>query len=138
MPFTIVNVGEAEGQARLKALTGEAQAPVLAVGDKLVAKGYNEARWQAMLDEAGYPKTPAAAPRRARRAGQRRRRRRRPRRKARAPSARRRTRRRLPEVESFGRGASRPRAVSARPRAFRLSANRVAVPANSGRGSRVK
>ena len=33
---------------------------MLAVGDKLVVKGYNEARWQAMLDEAGYPKTPAA------------------------------------------------------------------------------
>ena len=32
-------------------------APVLQVGDKLVAKGYNEARWQALLDEAGYPKT---------------------------------------------------------------------------------
>jgi glutaredoxin len=60
VPFTIVNVGEPEGQARLQALTNDAQAPVLAVGDKLVAKGYNEARWQAMLDEAGYPKTPAS------------------------------------------------------------------------------
>jgi hypothetical protein len=45
------------------ALTNESTAPVLTVGDKLVAKGYSEARWQAMLDEAGYPKTPA--PRRA-------------------------------------------------------------------------
>jgi hypothetical protein len=34
-------------------------APVLQVGDKLVAKGYNEARWTTMLDEAGYPKAPA-------------------------------------------------------------------------------
>mgnify|MGYP003694137603 CR=1 FL=1 len=33
------------------------------VGDKLVAKGFNEARWTAMLDEAGYPKS---APRRVR------------------------------------------------------------------------
>ena len=32
--------------------------PVLQVGDKLVAKGYNEARWTTMLDEAGYPKAP--------------------------------------------------------------------------------
>ena len=71
VPFTIVNVRDAEGQARLQALTDEAQAPVLAVGDKLVAKGYNEARWQAMLDEAGYPKTPAQPPRSASRAGQR-------------------------------------------------------------------
>jgi hypothetical protein len=45
------------------ALTNESTAPVLTVGDKLVAKGYSESRWQAMLDEAGYPKTPA--PRRA-------------------------------------------------------------------------
>ena len=44
---------------RLKALTGDTQAPVLQVGDKLYVKGYNEARWQAMLDDAGYPKTPA-------------------------------------------------------------------------------
>jgi hypothetical protein len=45
----------------LKKLTGEQQAPVLQVGDKLVAKGFNESRWTAMLDEAGYPKS---APRR--------------------------------------------------------------------------
>ena len=63
VPFTIVNVGEPEGQTRLMALTNESTAPVLTVGDKLVAKGYSESRWQAMLDEAGYPKTPA--PRRA-------------------------------------------------------------------------
>ena len=36
----------------------------------MVAKGYNEARWQAMLDDAGYPKTPPrrSARRRSRRA----------------------------------------------------------------------
>jgi hypothetical protein len=32
---------------------------VLQVGEKLIAKGFNEARWTAMLDEAGYPKSPA-------------------------------------------------------------------------------
>ena len=58
VPFTIVNVEEPEGQTRLQAVASEGVAPVLAVGDKLIAKGYNEARWQAMLDEAGYPKTP--------------------------------------------------------------------------------
>jgi len=63
VPFTIVNVAEPEGQTRLMALTNESTAPVLTVGDKLVVKGYSESRWQAMLDEAGYPKTPA--PRRA-------------------------------------------------------------------------
>ncbi|HZQ61498.1 MAG TPA: glutaredoxin family protein [Casimicrobiaceae bacterium] len=57
IPFTPVNVEEAKGAERLKALTGEMTAPVLQVGDKLVAKGFNEAKWQSLLDEAGYPKT---------------------------------------------------------------------------------
>ena len=59
VPFTTVNVEEPANAARLQALTGEMTAPVLQVGDKLVAKGYNEARWTTMLDEAGYPKAPA-------------------------------------------------------------------------------
>ncbi|MFO1308533.1 MAG: glutaredoxin family protein [Burkholderiales bacterium] len=58
VPFTSVNVEEPANAARLQALTGEMTAPVLQVGDKLVAKGYNEARWTTMLDEAGYPKAP--------------------------------------------------------------------------------
>ena len=61
VPFTTVNVEEAKGAEELQKLTGAQQAPVLRLGDKLVAKGFNEARWTAMLDEAGYPKT---APRR--------------------------------------------------------------------------
>jgi glutaredoxin len=69
VPFSTVNVEDRKGAERLKNLTGELQAPVLQVGDKLVAKGFNEAKWQAMLDEAGYPKTPpqrrAAPPLRA-------------------------------------------------------------------------
>jgi len=60
VPFTIVSVDDAAGQARLLAVTNESTAPVLMVGDKLIAKGYNEGRWHAMLDEAGYPKTPAS------------------------------------------------------------------------------
>ena len=36
---------------------GEQQAPVLQLGEKLVAKGFNEGRWTAMLDDAGYPKS---------------------------------------------------------------------------------
>jgi hypothetical protein len=63
VPFAIVNVGEPEGQTRLQAVAPEGVAPVLTVGDKMTAKGFNEARWQAMLDDAGYPKT--QAPRRA-------------------------------------------------------------------------
>ena len=60
VPFSTVNVEDAKNAERLKALTGDTQAPVLQVGDKLYVKGYNEARWQAMLDDAGYPKTPAS------------------------------------------------------------------------------
>jgi len=61
VPFTTVNVEEAKGAEQLQKLTGEQQAPVMQIGDKLIAKGFNETRWTTMLDEAGYPKT---APRR--------------------------------------------------------------------------
>jgi len=63
VPYTTVNVEEPKNASRLQALTGELTAPVLQVGDKLVAKGYNESRWTSMLDDAGYPKAPP--PRRA-------------------------------------------------------------------------
>jgi len=59
VPFSTVNVAEPDGMAKLQALTGTNSVPVLQVGEKLVAKGLLEAKWQAMLDEAGYPKTPA-------------------------------------------------------------------------------
>jgi len=59
VPFTTINVEDPKGAEQLKTVTGELNAPVLQVGDKVVAKGFNEARWQAMLDDAGYPKTPA-------------------------------------------------------------------------------
>ena len=58
IPFTTVNVEEQKGAEQLMKVTGGQQAPVLQVGDKLMAKGFNEARWTAMLDDAGYPKAP--------------------------------------------------------------------------------
>jgi len=58
VPFATVNVEEQKGAEQLQKLTGAQQAPVLQVGDKLIAKGFNEARWTAMLDDAGYPKSP--------------------------------------------------------------------------------
>ena len=58
VPFTTVNVEEQKGAEALQKLTGAQQAPVLQLGDKLVAKGFNEARWTSMLDDAGYPKSP--------------------------------------------------------------------------------
>jgi len=68
VPFTTINVSEPDGAAKLQALTGANSVPVLQVGEKMVSKGLLEARWQAMLDEAGYPKTPA--PRRTPAGGQ--------------------------------------------------------------------
>ncbi len=58
IPFARTNVEEAQGAEKLKKLTGELQAPVLQAGDKLIAKGFNEGQWQALLDEAGYPTSP--------------------------------------------------------------------------------
>jgi len=58
VPFTVVNVEDEKGAEQLEKLTGARQAPVLQLGDKLVAKGYNESRWTSLLDEAGYPKSP--------------------------------------------------------------------------------
>lgn len=62
VPFAKVNVEDLKGAEQLRKLTGELNAPVLQVGssDKLVAKGYNESRWHALLDDAGYPKAPAS------------------------------------------------------------------------------
>jgi glutaredoxin len=38
VPFTTVDVSKEAGADRLKRLTGEMQAPVLQVGDKLIAR----------------------------------------------------------------------------------------------------
>jgi glutaredoxin len=59
VPYTTIAVDTPEGSEQLMKATGELQAPVLQIGDKQFAKGYSEARWSAMLDEAGYPKAPA-------------------------------------------------------------------------------
>src|SRR5271157_1495107 len=58
VPHTVVDVGQGDGADKLKRLTGGLDAPALQVGDQF-ATGYNESRWQNLLDDAGYPKTPA-------------------------------------------------------------------------------
>lgn len=58
VPFTTVDVTQGDNGTKLMALTGEQRVPVLQVGDQLV-KGYLDTKWQAALDAAGYPKTPA-------------------------------------------------------------------------------
>jgi glutaredoxin len=57
IPFQTVVVTEEAGAKKLKALTGKQSAPVLTVGDKDIVQGYNEQRWQAALDDAGYPRS---------------------------------------------------------------------------------
>ena len=59
MPYTTVNVQEQTGAEKLQKLTGELQAPVLQAGDKLMVKGFSEAQWQMLLDNAGYPAAPS-------------------------------------------------------------------------------
>ncbi|TMH35915.1 MAG: glutaredoxin family protein [Betaproteobacteria bacterium] len=57
VPHTVVDVGQSDGADKLKKLTGGLDAPALQVGDQY-AVGFNETRWQGMLSDAGYPKTP--------------------------------------------------------------------------------
>jgi hypothetical protein len=58
IPHTVVDVGAGDGADKLKRLTGGLDAPALQVGDQYTT-GFNENRWQTMLTDAGYPKTPA-------------------------------------------------------------------------------
>ena len=58
VPHTVVDVGQSDGADKLKRLTGGLDAPALQVGDQYTT-GFNENRWQAMLSDAGYPKTQA-------------------------------------------------------------------------------
>jgi glutaredoxin len=46
-----------EAQAELRKLTGQSRVPVLVVGSDKI-DGFETGQWQAMLDKAGYPKTP--------------------------------------------------------------------------------
>ena len=67
VPFTTVNVEDQKGAEALQKLTGAQQAPVLQVGDKLIAKGFNEARWTRDARRRRLPEDTAAARRRRRR-----------------------------------------------------------------------
>ncbi len=57
VPHTVVDVGQSGGADKLKRLTGGLDAPALQVGDQYTT-GFNESRWQNLLNDAGYPKTP--------------------------------------------------------------------------------
>ncbi len=57
VPHSVVDVSLGDGAERLKRLSGSLDAPTVQVGDQY-ATGFNEGKWQAMLTDAGYPKTP--------------------------------------------------------------------------------
>ena len=57
VPHTVIDVSAGDGAERLKRLSGGLDAPTIQVGDQY-ATGFNEGKWQAMLNDAGYPKTP--------------------------------------------------------------------------------
>jgi hypothetical protein len=57
VPHTVVDVSVADGADKLKRLSGNLDAPAIQVGEQY-SVGFNEAKWQGMLSDAGYPKTP--------------------------------------------------------------------------------
>jgi glutaredoxin len=57
VPHAVVDVSLGDGAERLKRLSGGLDAPTVQIGDQY-ATGFNEGKWQAMLTDAGYPKTP--------------------------------------------------------------------------------
>ena len=57
VPHTVVDVSQGDGAERLKRLSGSLDAPTVQVGDQFTT-GFNEGKWQTMLTDAGYPKTP--------------------------------------------------------------------------------
>jgi hypothetical protein len=56
-PHTVVDVGSGDGADKLKRLIGGLDAPALQVGD-YYAVGFIANKWQGLLNDAGYPKTP--------------------------------------------------------------------------------
>src|SRR5450631_1746608 len=57
VPHTVIDVSAGDGADKLKKLSGGLDAPALQVGEQY-ASGFNEGKWQALLTDAGYPKTP--------------------------------------------------------------------------------
>ncbi len=60
VPFREVDVTQPGEMPKLKLLTGDQQVPVLTIGSTTLLRGFEEGGWQAALDQAAYPKTPAA------------------------------------------------------------------------------
>jgi len=60
VPFREIDPSQPGEGAKLKMVTGEMQVPVLVIGSVYLLKGFEEDKWQAALDQSGYPKTPTA------------------------------------------------------------------------------
>lgn len=56
IPYTEFNASQPAAADKLRALTGSIEVPVLKVGEENVLKGFEDARWHAALDTAGYPR----------------------------------------------------------------------------------
>jgi glutaredoxin len=59
VPYREIDPAQPAEAQKLKQVSGDMQVPVLTIGVAQVLKGFEEARWQGALDQAGYPKTPA-------------------------------------------------------------------------------
>ncbi len=60
VPYRDVDPSQPGEMQKMKQLTGDQSVPVLTIGSAIMVKGFEEVRWQAALDQAGYPKTPTA------------------------------------------------------------------------------
>ncbi len=57
VPHSVVDISVGDGADKLKKVSGGLDAPALQVGEQY-SVGFNETKWQGMLTDAGYPKTP--------------------------------------------------------------------------------
>jgi glutaredoxin len=61
VPYRDVDPSQPAAQEKLKQIAGgDLAVPVLVIGSANLLRGFEEGQWQAALDLAGYPKTPAA------------------------------------------------------------------------------
>jgi glutaredoxin len=60
IPYRDIDPSQPGELQKMKQVTGDQQVPVLVAGSAIVLKGFEEEKWQAALDQAGYPKTPQA------------------------------------------------------------------------------
>jgi glutaredoxin len=60
VPYRDIDPSQPGELQKMRQITGDQQVPSLVVGSAILLKGFEEVKWQSALDQAGYPKTPAA------------------------------------------------------------------------------